>query len=101
MIAQGEVALFIDFENIRYSMLNNYGQEPDPHKMIANARKYGTVPEPFAYADFSKHPDQYRPRFDAAENPRPHVPLRVLPGGQETSAANLIRLRGTGVAVLE
>ena len=28
-----EVALFIDWENIRYSMLNLHGQEPDPIKM--------------------------------------------------------------------
>lgn len=92
MIAQGEVALFIDFENIRYSMLNNYGQEPDPHKLIAKARKYGTVPVAFAYADFSKHPDQYRRRFEAAGISRVDVPLRVLPGGKEKSAADLIML---------
>ncbi|HZS91097.1 MAG TPA: NYN domain-containing protein [Chloroflexota bacterium] len=92
MIAQGEVALFIDFENIRYSMLNNYGQEPDPHKLIAKARKYGTVPVAFAYADFSKHPDQYKRRFEAAGISRIDVPLRVLPGGKEKSSADLIML---------
>ena len=25
-----EVAAFVDFENIRYSTINSYGQEPDP-----------------------------------------------------------------------
>jgi uncharacterized LabA/DUF88 family protein len=92
MIPQGEVALFIDFENIRYSLLNNYGQEPDPHKLIAKARKYGTVPVAFAYADFSKHPDQYKRRFEAAGISRVDVPLRELPGGKEKSAADLIML---------
>lgn len=92
MIAQGEVALFIDFENIRYSMLNNFGQEPDPHKLIAKARKYGTVPVAFAYADFSKHPDHYKRRFEAAGISRVDVPLRVLPGGKEKSSADLIML---------
>jgi uncharacterized LabA/DUF88 family protein len=89
MIAQGEVALFIDFENIRYSMLNNYGQEPDPHKLIAKARKYGTVPVAFAYADFSKHPDHFERRFESAGISRVDVPLRVLPGGKEKSSADL------------
>ncbi len=92
MVVQGEVALFIDFENIRYSMLNNYGQEPDPHKLIAKARKYGNVPVAFAYADFSKHPDQYRRRFEAAGVSRVDVPLRMLPGGKEKSAADLTML---------
>jgi len=92
MMSQGEVALFIDFENIRYSMLNNYGQEPDPHKLIAKARKYGTVPVAVAYADFSKHPDQYKRRFEAAGISRVDVPLRVLPGGKEKSAADLTML---------
>lgn len=101
MIPQGEVALFIDFENIRYSMLNNYGQEPDPHKLIAKARKYGTVPVAFAYADFSKHPDQYKRRFEAAGVSRIDVPLRLLPGGKEKSAADLIMLLDIVDAVLD
>lgn len=101
MIAQGEVALFIDFENIRYSMLNNYGQEPDPHKLIAKARKYGTVPVAFAYADFSKHPDQYKRRFEAAGVSRVDVPLRVMPGGKEKSSADLIMLLDIVDAVLD
>lgn len=89
MVAQGEVALFIDFENVRYSLLNNYGQEPDPHKLIAKARKYGTVPVALAYADFSKHPDHYKRRFEAAGISRVDVPLRTLPGGKEKSSADL------------
>ena len=89
MIPQGEVALFIDFENVRYSLLNNYGQEPDPHKLIAKARKYGIVPVAFAYADFSKHPDQYERRLESAGISRVDVPLRVLPGGKEKSSADL------------
>ena len=101
MIPQGEVALFIDFENVRYSMLNNYGQEPDPHKLIAKARRYGTVPVAYAYADFSKHPDQYKRRFEAAGISRIDVPLRMLPGGKEKSAADLIMLLDIVDAVLD
>lgn len=101
MIPQGEVALFIDFENIRYSLLNNYGQEPDPHKLIAKARKYGTVPVAFAYADFSKHPDQYKRRFEAAGISRVDVPLRTMPGGKEKSSADLIMLLDVVDTVLD
>jgi uncharacterized LabA/DUF88 family protein len=89
MIPQGEVALFIDFENVRYSLLNNYGQEPDPHKLIAKARKYGIVPVAFAYADFSKHPDHFERRFESAGISRVDVPLRIMPGGKEKSSADI------------
>ena len=32
-----DIALFIDFENIRYSMLNIQRREPDPQELIAVA----------------------------------------------------------------
>jgi len=41
-----DIALFIDFENIRYSMLNIQRREPDPQELIAVARRYGTVMSP-------------------------------------------------------
>jgi len=34
-----DIALFIDFENIRYSMLNIQRREPDPQELIAVARR--------------------------------------------------------------
>jgi len=48
-----DIALFIDFENIRYSMLNIQRREPDPQELIAVARRYGTVMVARAYADWS------------------------------------------------
>src|SRR5450756_712969 len=49
-----DIALFIDFENIRYSMLNIQRREPDPQELIAVARRYGTVMVARAYADWSR-----------------------------------------------
>lgn len=51
-----EVALFIDFENIRYGTLNAYGVEPRASLLIETARKYGLVNIARAYADFEEFP---------------------------------------------
>jgi predicted RNA-binding protein with RPS1 domain/uncharacterized LabA/DUF88 family protein len=51
-----EVALFIDFENIRYGTLNAYGVEPRASLLIETARKYGLVNIARAYADFEDFP---------------------------------------------
>jgi len=40
---QDEIALFIDFENIRYSLLNVQRREPDPQELISIAGRFGTV----------------------------------------------------------
>jgi len=51
-----EVAVFIDLENLRYGLLNNYGQEPDFGQLVNKAKKYGRPSMMRAYADFSEHP---------------------------------------------
>lgn len=51
-----EVAMFVDFENFRYSLLNNYGEEPEISVLIEKAKKYGRPSRMRAYADFSEHP---------------------------------------------
>lgn len=56
----GQVALFIDFENIRFGYLNATGREIDPRLLISVAKKYGYVNKAQAYADFSEHPDFFR-----------------------------------------
>ncbi len=53
-----EVALFIDFENIRYGTLNAYGVEPRASLLIEKARKYGLVNIARAYADFEDFPSE-------------------------------------------
>ncbi len=66
MAENGEVALFIDFENVRYGLKNNYGREPDPQLLMAKARKYGPVALALAYADFTEHPDFFRRKLEVA-----------------------------------
>lgn len=51
-----EVAVFIDLENLRYSLLNMYGQEPDFQAVVLKAKTYGRPSVMRAYADFSEHP---------------------------------------------
>lgn len=53
-----EVAVFIDFENVRYGMLNDYGQEPSFQPLVEKAKKYGRPSVMRAYADFSEHPPE-------------------------------------------
>lgn len=49
-----EVALFIDYENIRQGTLSAYGVEPRASLLIDVARKYGLVNIARAYADFEE-----------------------------------------------
>jgi len=53
-----EVALFIDFENIRYSVLNTYHRELGGSMLMDVARRYGAVTLARAYADFEDHPER-------------------------------------------
>lgn len=53
-----EVALFIDFENIRHGTLHAYGVEPRASLLIETARKYGLVNIARAYADFEEFPPE-------------------------------------------
>jgi len=76
MVESGQVALFIDVENIRYSLLNDYGAEPDFQVLMEKARKYGRVAEARAYADFSEHPESVRRQMDIAGIRAQDIPLR-------------------------
>lgn len=60
MTTNEEVAVFIDLENLRYSLLNLYGQEPDFASIVEKAKKYGRPSVMRAYADFSEHPSNIR-----------------------------------------
>jgi uncharacterized LabA/DUF88 family protein len=55
-----ESALFIDFENIRYGLLNQFGQEPNFSVLVEKAKKYGRPTMMKAYADFSEHPEEVK-----------------------------------------
>jgi uncharacterized LabA/DUF88 family protein len=71
-----EVAAFVDFENIRYSTINSYGQEPDPVAWRDKALKYGLMSVAKAYADFEQHPPQVRTRLDVAGFEAHHYPVK-------------------------
>ncbi len=53
-----EVALFVDFENIRYSVLNTYHRELCGAMLMDIGREYGLVTLARAYADFEDHPER-------------------------------------------
>ncbi len=71
-----EVAVFVDFENIRYSTINSFGREPDPLTWRDKALKYGLMSVARAYADFDQHPPQVRTRLDVAGFELHHYPAK-------------------------
>jgi len=72
----GEVAVFVDFENIRYSSINSFGREPDPIDWRDKALRYGLMAVARAYADFDQHPPQVRTRLDVAGIEAQHFPAK-------------------------
>ncbi|MEX2247394.1 MAG: NYN domain-containing protein [Dehalococcoidia bacterium] len=80
----GEVGLFIDLENIRYSCLNVYQIEPNVSAFIEKARKHGRVSVAMAYADFGEHPQWVRRGLDVAGIAARDIPVRrFMRDGQE------------------
>ncbi len=50
----GDVALFVDLENVVTSLWNTHRQAPDPMKWAEKAQQYGLVSFARAYGDFSQ-----------------------------------------------
>jgi uncharacterized LabA/DUF88 family protein len=71
-----DVAVFVDFENIRYSTINSFGREPDPIMWRDKALKYGLMGVARAYADFEQHPPAVRNRLDIAGFEAQHYPSK-------------------------
>ncbi len=106
-----DIALFIDFENIRYSMLNIQRREPDPQELIAVARRYGTVMVARAYADWSRQPEPFKGSLTAAMIDRVDCPAKQrdrirmgtihyasgnTPTGMLNNSTNFVSEQGTG-----
>jgi uncharacterized LabA/DUF88 family protein len=72
-----EIALFIDFENIRYSLINVQRREPDPQELIGVARRFGTVMVARAYADWQRQPEFFKGSLTAAMIDRVDCPAKV------------------------
>lgn len=91
MSENGEVALFIDFENVRYGLKNTFGLEPEPQKLMEKARKYGPVALANAYADFTEHPEFYRRKLEVAGISPRDIPRRS-PDVQHKSSSDMAML---------
>ena len=80
-----QVAVYLDLENIRYSMLNLYGMEPDFRHMVDKIRRHGRPSVMRAYADFSEHPEIHRGLQIAGFDPI-NIPVKKLnpPGSRGT-----------------
>jgi uncharacterized LabA/DUF88 family protein len=74
--AGSEVAVFVDFENIRYSTINSFGREPDPLTWRDKTLRYGLMAIARAYADFEQHPPAVRNRLDVAGFEAQHYPAK-------------------------
>lgn len=53
-LENGEVALFVDLENITTALWKNFQQGPDPFAWVAKVRKYGPMSFARAYGDMSQ-----------------------------------------------
>ena len=73
-----EVAVFIDLENLRYSLLNLHGHEPDFNALVEKARKYGRLTLMRAYADFTEHPDQLTRQLQVTGIEAINVPVKRI-----------------------
>jgi uncharacterized LabA/DUF88 family protein len=91
MSESGEVALFIDFENVRYGLKNTFGLEPEPQKLMEKARSYGPVALANAYADFTEHPEFYRRKLEVAGISPRDIPRRS-PDVQHKSSSDMAML---------
>ena len=74
-----EVAVFIDIENLRYGLLNNYGQEPDIRAVVEKAKKYGRPSLMRGYADFTEHPPELTRQLQVAGIEAINVPVKRRP----------------------
>lgn len=62
----GRVALFLDLENIRYSLMNEHYSAFDAADLMRRAAAYGTVAVAQAHADFGHQPSTLRTDLAAA-----------------------------------
>jgi uncharacterized LabA/DUF88 family protein len=83
-----EIALFIDFENIRYSLINVQRREPDPQELIGVARRFGTVMVARAYADWQRQPEFFKGSLTAAMIDRIDCPAKVRERFRQPPAYN-------------
>ncbi|MFZ5631788.1 MAG: NYN domain-containing protein [Bacillota bacterium] len=86
MEVKNKVAIFVDYENLFYSMYNKFQTQPDPMEFIRIARQYGQIITARAYGDFEKNPyiKNEVPKLRAASFEVVHTRTEVV-GGKEKS----------------
>ncbi len=86
MEVKSKVAIFVDYENLFYSMYNKFQTQPDPMEFIRIARQYGQIITARAYGDFEKNPyiKNEVPKLRAASFEVVHTRTEVV-GGKEKS----------------
>ncbi|MHB8916912.1 MAG: NYN domain-containing protein [Desulfocucumaceae bacterium] len=86
MEIKSKVAIFVDYENLFYSMYNKFQAQPDPMDFIRIARQYGQIMSARAYGDFEKNPyiKNEVPKLRAASFEVVHTRTELV-GGKEKS----------------
>ena len=86
-----EVSMFIDIENLRYGLLNTYGQEPDFALLVEKAKKYGRPSTMKAYADFSEHPSEINRQLQVVGIEAINIPVKRSTFTKEGSTVERIK----------
>ena len=97
----GEVAVFIDLENLRYGLLNAYGVEPDFTAIVEKARKYGRPSVIRAYADFTEHPSEITRQLQVAGIEAINVPVKRSSGERKGQPIDRIKNAADMVLALD
>src|SRR5437870_3831115 len=95
-----EVAVFVDFENLRYGILNNYGQEPNVQMIVEKGKKYGRPSIMRAYADFSEHPNELMRQLQVAGIEAINVPVKRSIYTKSGSGTQIERVKNAADMVL-
>ncbi len=80
-----DVAVFIDFENIYYSVRNRYGDSPDFAAIVEECRRHGRVTVARAYADWARYEFRNIPSALYANSVEPvYVPVYYRDNGDDS-----------------
>lgn len=96
-----EVAMFIDLENLRYGLLNNYGQEPDFTYLVEKAKKYGRPSMMRAYADFGEHPSELNRQLQVVGIEAINIPVKRISITRPTGVVERVKNAADMVLALD
>ena len=96
-----EVAMFIDLENLRYGLLNNYGQEPNFVHLVDKAKKYGRPSMMRAYADFSEHPSEMSRQLQVVGIEAINIPVKRVSVTKPTGVVERVKNAADMVLALD